>query len=69
MNIGDKVFLLYTHRNTKETFCEGPAEITNYQVNPHNDEGVIIIKDIGGKSRAVDLEGTSSHEVDIHVVY
>jgi hypothetical protein len=30
---------------------------------------VIIIKDLNGKSRPIDLEGTSSHEVDIHVVY
>jgi hypothetical protein len=68
MNIGDKIFLLYTHRETKDTFSEGPSTITNFLVDPHNDEGVIVIKGIGGKSRAVNLEGTSSHEVDIHFI-
>jgi len=68
MNIGDKIFLLYTDRETKDTSCEGPATIVNFVVDPHNDEGVIIIKDISGRTRPVDLEGTSSHDVDIHVV-
>ena len=59
MNIGDKIFLLYTDRKTKETSCEGPSTIVGFQVEPFNDEGVIV----------VNLEGTSSHEVDIHLVY
>lgn len=69
MNIGDKIFLLYTDRLTQETSCEGPSTITNFLIDPHNDEGVIIVKDLNGKSKQVDLQGTSSHEVDIHVVY
>jgi len=68
MNIGDKIFLLYTNRETQDTFCEGPATICDFLIDPHNDEGVIIVKDINGKCRPVDLEGTSSHEVDIHFV-
>jgi len=68
MNIGDKIFLLYTNRKTKETSCEGPVKITNFQIDPHNDEGVIVVKDTSGKFKAVDLEGTASHEVDIHLV-
>lgn len=69
MNIGDKIFLLYTDRQTKETTCEGPATITNFLIDPHNDQGVIIVKDIHGKGKSVDLEGTSSHDVDVHLVY
>ena len=69
MNIGVKIFLLYPDRQTKETSCQGPSTITNFLVDPHNDEGVIIVRDVDGSSRPIDLEGTSSHEIDIHIVY
>jgi len=69
MNIGDKIFLLYTDRESKETSCEGPSTITSFLIDPHNDEGVIIVKDLNGRSKQIDLEGTSSHDIDIHVVY
>ena len=69
MNIGDKIFVSYTNRTTKETSCEGPAKIIGFQVEPLNDEGVIVIEKIDGKTASVNLEGTSSHEIDIHLVY
>jgi hypothetical protein len=69
MNIGDKIFLLYTDRKTRDTSCEGPAIISSFIIDPHNDEGIIVIKKPNGSSCMVDLEGTSSHEVDIHLVY
>jgi hypothetical protein len=69
MNIGDKIFLLYTDRKTRDTSCDGPATITNFIVDPHNDEGIIVVRRTDGSSAMVDLEGTSSHEVDIHLVY
>ena len=69
MNIGDKVFLLYTNRETRETTCEGPAILVDYIDAPHNDEGVVVIENIHGKRSPINLEGTSSHEIDIHVVY
>jgi len=69
MNIGDKIFLLYTDRETKETSCEGPSTITDFLIDPFNDEGVIIVKNLNGRSKQIDLEGTSSHDVDVHVVY
>tara|TARA_R110000796_G_scaffold213723_1_gene329803 strand:- start:569 stop:778 length:210 start_codon:yes stop_codon:yes gene_type:complete len=69
MNIGDKIFLLYTDRKTKETSCEGPSTIVGFQVEPFNDEGVIVVKNRNGRQMSVNLEGTSSHEVDIHLVY
>ena len=68
MNIGDKIFLLYTDRKTKETSCKGPAEIVGFLDAPLNDEGVIVIENLNGKQVAVNLEGTSSHEVDVHFV-
>ncbi len=69
MNIGDKIFLLYTDRKTSEQTCEGPATIIDFQDAPLNDEGVIVVKKSDGTTRPINLEGTSSHEVDIHVVY
>ena len=69
MNIGDKIFLLYTNRVTRDTSCEGPAIIKNFVVDPHNDEGVIIVEKSDGSSMMVDLEGTCSHDVDVHLVY
>tara|TARA_R110000824_G_scaffold3309_3_gene15649 strand:+ start:51 stop:260 length:210 start_codon:yes stop_codon:yes gene_type:complete len=68
MNIGDKIFLLYTDRRTQETSCEGPATIIGFQDEPLNDEGVIVVEKNNGKQFAVNLEGTSSHEVDIHFI-
>jgi hypothetical protein len=44
MNIGDKIFLLYTNRKTKETSCDGPATIIDFINEPLNDEGVILVK-------------------------
>ena len=35
MNIGDKIFLLYTNRKTQETSCDGPATIIDF-VCPFN---------------------------------
>ncbi len=69
MNIGDKIFLLYTDRKTKERSCEGPVTIIGYEVEPLNDEGVIVVEKYDGKKFPVNLEGTSSHEVDVHLVY
>lgn len=69
MNIGDKVFLLYTNRETQETSCDGPATIIDFINEPLNDEGVILVKKLDGSTSPINLEGTSSHEVDVHVVY
>jgi hypothetical protein len=69
MNIGDRIFLLYTDRITHETSCEGPATIIGFQVEPLNDEGIIVVQKTNGSTCPVDLEGTSSHEVDVHLVY
>mgnify|MGYP003650877816 CR=1 FL=1 len=69
MNIGDKLFLLYTDRKTKETSCDGPATIVGFQNEPLNDEGVIVVQKLDGRTECVNLEGTSSHEIDIHLVY
>jgi hypothetical protein len=69
MNIGDKIFLLYTDRKTNEKSCEGPATIVGFQDEPLNDEGVIIVQKDDGRQMCVNLEGTSSHDVDIHLVY
>jgi len=69
MNIGDKIFLLYTDRKTQETTCDGPATIIGFQIEPLNDEGVIVIEKLNGGRQPINLEGTSSHEVDVHVVY
>lgn len=69
MNIGDKLFLLYTDRKTKETSCDGPAIIVGFQNEPLNDEGVIVVQKLDGRTECVNLEGTSSHEIDIHLVY
>jgi hypothetical protein len=69
MNIGDKIFLLYTDRKTNEQTCEGPAIIVGFQDEPLNDEGVIVVKKTNGRTVPINLEGTSSHEVDVHVVY
>ncbi len=69
MNIGDKIFLLYTNRKTKEKTCDGPAKIVGYVVEPMNDEGIIVVEKLNGKTQPIDLQGTSSHEVDIHLVY
>lgn len=68
MNIGDKIFLLYTNRKTQEKTCDGPLTIVDFIDAPLNDEGTIVVKSGDGKSRSVNLEGTSSHEVDIHFV-
>jgi hypothetical protein len=69
MNIGDKIFLLYTDRRTRDTTCEGPATIVGFEVEPLNDEGVIVVEKLDGSKKPVNLEGTSSHDVDIHLVY
>jgi hypothetical protein len=69
MNIGDKIFLLYTDRKTKERTCEGPVKIVGFQDAPLNDEGVIVVEKFDGKTCPVNLEGTSSHELDVHLVY
>tara|TARA_Y100001938_G_C7845993_1_gene308441 strand:+ start:39 stop:248 length:210 start_codon:yes stop_codon:yes gene_type:complete len=69
MNIGDKIFLLYTDRKTKEQTCDGPATIIGFQNEPLNDEGVIVVEKNDGSTCPINLEGTSSHEVDIHLVY
>ena len=69
MNIGDKIFLLYTNRETKEKSCEGPVTVIGFQDEPLNDEGVIVVQKDDGHTMPVNLEGTSSHEVDIHLVY
>jgi|TARA_A100001011_G_scaffold399575_1_gene508916 hypothetical protein len=69
MNIGDKIFLLYTDRQTKERSCEGPVTIVGFQDAPLNDEGVIVVEKFDGKTSPVNLEGTSSHELDVHLVY
>ena len=69
MNIGDKIFLLYTDRKTKERSCEGPVTIVGFQDAPLNDEGVIVVEKFDGKTSPVNLEGTSSHELDVHLVY
>jgi hypothetical protein len=50
MNIGDKIFLLYTNRQTKETSCDGPATIIDFLNAPLNDEGVILIKKLDGST-------------------
>ena len=68
MNIGDTIFLLYTDRKTKEKSCSGPSKIIGFEIEPLNDEGVIIIEKNDGSKSAVNLEGTSSHDVDIHFV-
>ena len=68
MNIGDKIFLLYTNRKTQEKSREGPATIVGFQIEPLNDEGVIVIEKIDGKRMPINLEGTSSHEIDVHFV-
>ena len=68
MNIGDKVFLLYTDRTTKEKTCEGPCTVVDFLDAPLNDEGTIIVEKIDGSRSPVNLEGTSSHDVDIHFV-
>ena len=68
MNIGDKIFLLYTHRATKKT-CEGPCTVIGFLDEPLNDEGTIIVEKLDGKQSAINLEGTSSHEIDVHLVY
>jgi hypothetical protein len=69
MNIGDKIFLLYTDRKTNEKTCEGPATIIGFQNEPLNDEGVIVVEKYDGSTCPVNLEGTASHEIDIHLVY
>ncbi len=69
MNIGDKIFLLYTDRKTQERSCEGPVTIVGFQDAPLNDEGVIIVEKFDGKTTPINLEGTSSHELDVHLVY
>lgn len=69
MNIGDKIFLLYTDRITRETTCDGPGTIIGFQIEPMNDEGVIVVLKTDGTTTPVDLQGTSSHEVDVHLVY
>ena len=69
MNIGDKIFVLYTDRSTQETSCEGPSEIVFFLDEPHNDEGVIVVKHLDGKTAPLNLAGTASHDVDIHIVY
>ena len=69
MNIGDKIFLLYTNRETKEKTCEGPGTIIGFQIEPLNDEGVIVVLKTDGTTTPVDLQGTASHEVDVHLVY
>ena len=69
MNIGDKIFLLYTHRESQQKTCDGPLTIIDFLDAPLNDEGTIVVKDVEGRTQSVKLEGTSSHEVDVHVVY
>jgi hypothetical protein len=34
-----------------------------------NDEGVIVVLKTDGTTTPVDLQGTASHEVDVHLVY
>tara|TARA_R100000700_G_C3161385_1_gene137412 strand:- start:813 stop:1022 length:210 start_codon:yes stop_codon:yes gene_type:complete len=69
MNIGDKIFLLYTDRTTFETSCDGPATIIGFQVEPLNDEGVIVVEKQNGSKMSVNLQGTASHDIDVHIVY
>lgn len=69
MNIGDKIFVLYINKQTQETSCEGPSEIITFLDKPHNDEGVIVIRYPNGKTGPLNLAGTSSHDIDIHIVY
>ena len=69
MNIGDKIFLLYTDRKTNEKTCEGPATIIGFQNEPLNVEGVIVVQKYDGSTCPVNLEGTASHEIDVHLVY
>ena len=69
MNIGDKLFLLYTNRITKEKTCEGPVTVVGFLDEPMNDEGTIVVEKLNGKQSAINLEGTSSHEIDVHLVY
>jgi hypothetical protein len=69
MNIGDKIFLLYTDRSTNERTCEGPVTIVDFLNEPMNDEGTIVVEKLDGTKCPVNLEGTSSHDVDIHMVY
>ena len=68
MNIGDKIFLLYTHRKTQQKTCDGPLTIVDFLDAPLNDEGTIVVKNVEGRTQCVNLEGTSSHEVDVHFV-
>jgi len=68
MNIGDKIFLLYTDKNTQDTTCAGPSEIVQVLDEPHNDEGVIVIKHRNGKTATVNLAGTSSYDVEVQFV-
>jgi hypothetical protein len=34
-----------------------------------NDEGTIVVEKYDGTKCPINLEGTSSHDVDIHMVY
>jgi hypothetical protein len=68
MNIGDKIFLLYTDKKTSDRTCDGPLEIVNFLDEPLNDEGTIVVERHDGKTSMVRLEGTASYDVEVHVI-